>query len=219
MRRFKKTLVICMAFVLLLSNLLPVYAESNIQDGVQITIQTDKESYSQGENITATVTVTNTNNYAIKNVTPTITVPDGYQLSSSEGDGTISELAANGTVTMTQVFVPKPIASFNTADGSVMLEAEATTLDMDVVALADNTSASDDKAVRMIIKDTEPTKDSAAGMNFNIVPDQTGTYYVWARVICLKNNAESMWISYNGADYQAATNLNDKVFQCRWSRK
>lgn len=43
-------------------------AASDSQDGFEVTLTTDKEEYSKGEEIAATLTVTNTNDTAVSNV-------------------------------------------------------------------------------------------------------------------------------------------------------
>lgn len=46
----------------------PALAASDSQDGFEVTLTTDKEEYSKGEEIAATLTVTNTNDTAVETV-------------------------------------------------------------------------------------------------------------------------------------------------------
>lgn len=62
----------------------PVCAETLTQDGIEVTLTTDKDSYAQGEKIAVTVTATNTNDTAVSNVSIENLIPDGFQLA----DGT-----------------------------------------------------------------------------------------------------------------------------------
>ena len=57
-----------------------VSAETMSQDGLQITLTADKESYSQTDPVTATLTVKNTNNFAVTNVSLETMIPEGYKL-------------------------------------------------------------------------------------------------------------------------------------------
>ena len=53
---------------------------SDSQDGLEVTLTTDKEKYSKGEEIVATLTVTNTNDTAVSNVSLENLIPEGYKL-------------------------------------------------------------------------------------------------------------------------------------------
>ena len=60
------------------------------QDGITLSVETDKDSYASGEEINVTVTVKNTNDYVINNATVTVELPEGLSLVS--GDLSISGL-------------------------------------------------------------------------------------------------------------------------------
>ena len=63
----------------------PALAASDSQDGFEVTLTTDKEEYSKGEEIAATLTVTNTNDTAVSNVSLENLIPDGYKLADACG--------------------------------------------------------------------------------------------------------------------------------------
>ena len=58
---------------------MPVMASSMVNDGLEITIETDKESYEEGEAITATITVKNVKDepVIIRNIEQVL--PEGYK--------------------------------------------------------------------------------------------------------------------------------------------
>lgn len=55
-----------------------VYAIDTMQNGIKVTSQTDKNSYKKGEKVTTIVTVTNMNDYDVKNVNIHISIPDEF---------------------------------------------------------------------------------------------------------------------------------------------
>ena len=72
---FLLTMILCIGLVAM-----PALATSSSQDGLEVTLTTDKESYSQGEQIVATLTVTNTNDFVVNNVSLESVIPEGYTL-------------------------------------------------------------------------------------------------------------------------------------------
>lgn len=80
---------------------IPVYATSISQDGVEVVLTTDKESYSQDEQIVTNLAVTNTNDIAVTNVSVEILTPEGYQLAvGSEAAKEIKSLEAGESVSL-----------------------------------------------------------------------------------------------------------------------
>ncbi len=102
------SLVLCLCMVLSLLHLsaLTVYAAEVSQDGLEVSITTDKDEYAQSEIIVATLTVTNTNDDAVSDVSLESMIPEGYAL--ADGDQAalrVDTLAAGETVTLTVRFV------------------------------------------------------------------------------------------------------------------
>ena len=104
---------------------MPVYAASTSQDGLEVTLTTDKETYDKGEQIEATLTVTNTNDFAINNVSLENMIPEGYKLSKgSTATKQVESLDAGETVSLTVTYVSedsnnngdKPGSGDNTSD-------------------------------------------------------------------------------------------------------
>lgn len=106
MRKIKKIPVFLLALVLCIGMMaIPAFAASSTQDGIQVTLAADKESYSQGEQITAVLTVTNTNETAVSNVSLENVIPEGYELADgSEATKQVESLKAGETVTLTAVY-------------------------------------------------------------------------------------------------------------------
>ena len=84
MRRLKRTLIYLLAMVLCSGIfMVPVLGAVQEQDGIKVTLTTDKDTYAKGETISAVLSVENTNEEAVQNVTLKNYVPDGYKLAEN----------------------------------------------------------------------------------------------------------------------------------------
>ena len=84
MKRLKKTLIYLLAMVLCSGIfMVPVLGAVQEQDGIKVTLTTDKDTYAKGETISAVLSVENTNEEAVQNVTLKNYVPDGYKLAEN----------------------------------------------------------------------------------------------------------------------------------------
>ena len=69
MKVWKKLQVVFLALLLCTGMMTqPALAASLLQDGIEAALTTDKETYQQGEEIKVTLTVTNTNDTAVTNL-------------------------------------------------------------------------------------------------------------------------------------------------------
>ena len=111
MNAVKKSLAVLLALVLCVGMLaLPAYAAEVAQDGLEVTLTTDKDVYEQGETIVATLTVKNTNDVAAINVSLESLVPEGYLLEDgNENMMQVETLAVGESVTLTVCFVAEEI--------------------------------------------------------------------------------------------------------------
>lgn len=90
---------------------MPVFAASSSQDGLEVTLTTDKSKYSKGEKIEATLSVKNTNEVAVKNVFLENIVPDGYVLENdSASKKSVESLEAGETAELTVIYMAKDSA-------------------------------------------------------------------------------------------------------------
>ena len=103
----KKSLAVLLALVLCVGMLaIPTYVAEVSQDGLEVTLTTDKDVYDQDETIVATLTVTNTGDADVVNVSLENLIPEGY--APAEGNETVMQvetLVAGETVTLTVSFV------------------------------------------------------------------------------------------------------------------
>ena len=106
MKKAKKTLAFLFAMVLCIGMMtMNVSAASAEQDGLEVSLTTDKSKYSQGDQITATLTVTNTNDESVSNITMENMIPDGYILADdSESTKEVESLNSGETVSMTVTY-------------------------------------------------------------------------------------------------------------------
>lgn len=108
MKGMRKLSAILLAVMLCVGMInIPVFAATSTQDGLEVTLTTDKESYSQNDQIEATLTVKNTNSVAVSNVSLENVVPEGYKLAEgTEATKQIESLRAGKTVSLTVTYIP-----------------------------------------------------------------------------------------------------------------
>lgn len=84
------------------------FAASTSQDGLKVTLSADKEKYSQNEKIVTTLTVENTNDTVVSDVTLENLVPNGYKLADkSEATKQVQTLKAGETIALTATYAPE----------------------------------------------------------------------------------------------------------------
>ena len=85
-----------------------VFAVSTTQDGLEVSLITNKETYTKDEKITTTLSVKNTNSTDVTDVTMETVVPDGYGvIDGSVTTKHIEKLAPNETVKLKSVYNAK----------------------------------------------------------------------------------------------------------------
>lgn len=100
---------------------MPVYAATTAQDGLEVTLTTDKQVYSSDEQITVSVSVNNTNSYDLSDVSLTSVIPEGYQLiEKTDNTWQIGKLSAGEKADFTAVYGKEQIfgAGFDKTDTS-----------------------------------------------------------------------------------------------------
>ena len=119
MRTYSRILAVLLALVLCLGvAVLPAAAATANQDGLEITLTTDKSSYKKDESIQATLVVKNNGDQTVTDVALKDIIPAGYELKS--GDKSVlevEELAPGETVTLKVTFMPKKPAASSPATG------------------------------------------------------------------------------------------------------
>lgn len=87
---FLAMLVLCAGMINM-----PVSAASDTQDGLKVTLTTDKDTYSQSDEIKVNISVENTNSFDVNNVSLESVIPDGLELKKDySSSATIGTLAA-----------------------------------------------------------------------------------------------------------------------------
>ena len=102
MKNVKRIFVITfmLAFILSISSI-NAFAATVTQDNLEVTLVTDKEKYSENEQIKTTLTVKNNNDTAVTNVDLETALPDGYKLAAkSENKKTVDSIAAGESVSL-----------------------------------------------------------------------------------------------------------------------
>lgn len=107
MKFLKKFSAIVISIVIMLSiAVLNVSATTIIQDGLEVILTTDKDNYSKDDQIIATLSVKNTTNKNISNVSLENVIPSGYKLAnSSKNTKQLTTLNPNEIVELRVVYV------------------------------------------------------------------------------------------------------------------
>jgi uncharacterized repeat protein (TIGR01451 family) len=109
MKVWKKLQVVFLALLLCTGMMTqPALAASLLQDRIEAALTTDKETYQQGEEIKVTLTVTNTNDTAVTNLSLENVLPENFVLAeNTETTKKMESLQAGETVTLTTVCTVK----------------------------------------------------------------------------------------------------------------
>lgn len=106
MKRFSEILLSVLLCLSMMT--IPAFAASESQDGLEVTLVTDKEAYTQDEKIVAILSVKNTNDFAVNNLSLENVIPDGYKLAEdSVAVKQVESLKAGATVTLKVRYVAK----------------------------------------------------------------------------------------------------------------
>lgn len=109
MKKMKKLYAILLVvFVFFTAMTTTAFAADVSQDGLEVSLVTDKEAYNQGEQIAVTLAVKNTNEFAVKNVTLENLIPDGYVLADgASATKELESLEPSETAELAVTFVAK----------------------------------------------------------------------------------------------------------------
>ena len=132
MKAWKKLSVCLLTLVLWVGVMaMPVFAEDASLDEVEVTLTTDKESYSQDEEIKATLTISNYNFIPAENISMENLIPEGYKLADgSEAVKTVESLEGEETAVLETVFVKDttdttPVVDNNSGETPSVVQAES----------------------------------------------------------------------------------------------
>ena len=85
-----------------------VFAASITQDGLEVSLTTDKETYSKAEKITATLSIKNTNESDVTDIAMETIIPNGYEVADgTKNDKQLDKLASNETAELKVVYAAK----------------------------------------------------------------------------------------------------------------
>ena len=102
----KLVFVLVMIATLIISLAVYAFAKTNTQDGLEGTIITDKKSYSYSDDVVVKISVKNTNERIVKNVSIEGMIPEGLKLKEGNSlENQITELQPGETLDLTFVAV------------------------------------------------------------------------------------------------------------------
>lgn len=109
MKVWKKLKVVVLTMLFCIGVMVqPALAATMVQDGIEATLTTDKENYQQGEEITVTLMVTNTNRTEATNVSLETFLPDHFVVAeNNETAKQVTSLRAGETITLQTVCMVK----------------------------------------------------------------------------------------------------------------
>ena len=85
-----------------------VFAASTTQDGLEVSLTTDKETYSKDEKITVTLYVKNTNESDVTDIAMETVIPDGYEITDgTKNNKQLDKIAPNESAELKVVYVAK----------------------------------------------------------------------------------------------------------------
>ncbi|MGN0521924.1 MAG: S8 family serine peptidase, partial [Eubacterium sp.] len=101
--------VILVMLITLFSFSVTALAQTTEQDGLQVSLTTDKQSYSLNEDIEITVSVTNTNDFTVEDVSIEALLPDNFELKDSKQETSAKaiDLKAGEQTTLSVIAVVK----------------------------------------------------------------------------------------------------------------
>lgn len=113
----RKRKVLFCVLILLVVSIIPiqVFAEVNAQDGLEVSINLEKEEYSKGDKIETTVTVKNINTFAVRNISIESFVPNGYLISADCDINKRVDVLNSGDICVFEISY-EPLASEETTD-------------------------------------------------------------------------------------------------------
>ena len=113
MKGMRKLLIILLSAILWVGIMdIPVFAAEILQDGLKITLESDKEQYSKNEKINTLLKVKNTNDFAVTNILLEQIAPKGYiPDSNSEVSKKLEVLKEGEEVSLTVTFMPQALIS------------------------------------------------------------------------------------------------------------
>ena len=191
------------------------------ETGKDDAIDTYENGATSGTDYTYTLPTATGYEYSVSAVTIGGTAYTGYTI--SEGKLAIPGAAVTGDVaitlakTATQTGEEEEVITFQTNDGSALIEAEATTYSADEsIVLKQDFSDGSGSALRLrewygsdasnnAVNSLAPSN-KEPGISFNVDVDVAGKYYIWARSAYYNQNNAYIWLSLNGgSDYARKT--------------
>ena len=120
MKGLKKLFMLTMCLLFIVGNSFPVSAATDIQDGLKVEITTNKESYEVNEDILVTITLENTNDFIVNNLSMQGILPEGMTIKDGQPNIDMLNVEAGQKLELSFVAVVKENAGTtdNTTDNN-----------------------------------------------------------------------------------------------------
>lgn len=104
-------------------------------------------------------------------------------------------------------------------DGSVILDASDIVADKENVSLAAEAGAASKSVVTLTQDDRNiPSADVRGGLEANIMPDESGLYYIWMRMLITNTGNDSVWTYLDSGDEYTLTMLAVTGDEYKWQK-
>ena len=176
----KRTSAFCVAIMLFLGAIsIQAFAETKVQDGVEVNFNSEKKEYEENEHIITKVTIKNTNSVKVSNISIEGIIPENYKIAANSNiEKNIAVLYPNEVVSLQLEYEPESLEITNqpvreSVDNTETLGNVEKTDNIEKtegIEKEDNTIKVDNKesnneketiaGEKTIVKETEPNKDN-----------------------------------------------------------
>lgn len=127
---------------------LNVSAATTTQDGLEVSLTTDKEAYSKDEKITATLSVKNTNESVVTDIAMETIIPDGYEVADgTKNNKQLDKLAPNESAELKVVYVAKDSGEDNQDSEISQVSQESQNSEISTVSPNNDSPRTGDNAI------------------------------------------------------------------------
>lgn len=125
-----------------------VFAASTTQDGLEVSLTTDKEAYSKDEKITATLSVKNTNESDVTDIAMETVIPDGYEVTDgTKNNKQLNKLAPNESTELKVAYVAKDSGEDSQDSETSQVSQESQNSEVSTVSPSNDSPKTGDNAI------------------------------------------------------------------------
>lgn len=186
MKIIKKNVIASLIMLLCLGIMkIPVFAASTSQDGLEVKLVADKAIYVKGDQIIVTLSVANTNQYNVTNVSLENIVPKGYKLlNESSATKFVDSIKAGEVITLTVTYVEDKLNVGNNKPGIGE--------NGDKLGIGDSISVENEgnsNPTNISISSSSVESKNVNSVNSSPMTGDTSNILLWVMVLCVSSIA------------------------------